>query len=98
MLHEQSYLINVGRGSQLVENDLLRAIDQGFIREAWLDVFQQEPLPADHPFWTNAHIVITPHIASVTDQQAAAKILAKNYQSLVDGRPLLFEVNRQAGY
>ena len=98
MLHKQSYLINVGRGSQLVENDLLRALEEGYIREAWLDVFQQEPLPPDHPFWANDQIVITPHIASVTNQVEATKILAKNYRSMMEAQPLSFEVDRIAGY
>lgn len=98
MLSYGSFLINVGRGSQLIEAGLLQAIDKGYIREAWLDVFQTEPLPQDHPFWQHERIVITPHIASVTDQQAAARILAEHYRCLLEERPLQFEVDRKAGY
>lgn len=98
MLHKQSYIINVGRGSQLVEQDLIKAIDKGYIAEAWLDVFQEEPLPNKHPFWQHKQIVITPHIASVTNQHEAARILARNYQNMLDGQPLAFEVDREAGY
>lgn len=98
MLPPRSYLVNVGRGSQLVENDLLRAIAEDHIQEAWLDVFRTEPLPEDHPFWQHDRIVITPHIASVTNQGEAARILAENYRNLVTGRPLAFEVDRSAGY
>ncbi|PHN04771.1 2-hydroxyacid dehydrogenase [Flavilitoribacter nigricans] len=98
MLHKQSFLINVGRGSQLVEKDLLHAIDEGFIQEAWLDVFQHEPLPKDHPFWAHERIVITPHIASVTNQEEAARILAQNYRNIKDGQPLAFAASRKAGY
>jgi glyoxylate/hydroxypyruvate reductase A len=98
MLPPGSFLINVGRGSQLVEEDLLRAIREDHIREAWLDVFATEPLPADHPFWSHEQIVITPHIASVTNQGEAARIIAENYRHLVNHEPLVFEVDREAGY
>src|SRR3546814_4118617 len=49
-------VINVGRGGQLVEGDLLAALDSGQISGATLDVFQQEPLPADHPFWEHPRV------------------------------------------
>ncbi|MBX2871719.1 MAG: glyoxylate/hydroxypyruvate reductase A [Saprospiraceae bacterium] len=93
-----SFLVNVGRGSQLVEADLLKAIQLGYIQEAWLDVFSQEPLPIDHPFWETEQIVITPHIASVTDQAEAARIIGDNYRRMETGQDLLFEVDREKGY
>lgn len=98
MLPKKSYLINVGRGSQLVEGDLLRAIREGYVQEAWLDVFSEEPLPAAHPFWSHEQIVITPHIASVTNQVEAARILAENYLCGKEEKPCKFEVDRRAGY
>lgn len=98
MLPPRSFLINVGRGNQLVEEDLLRAIEEDHIQEAWLDVFQTEPLPKDHPFWGHEQIIITPHIASVTNQGEAARILADNYRNIVSDEPLVFEVDRGAGY
>lgn len=94
----QSFLINVGRGIHLVEKDLILAIQEGHIREAWLDVFTTEPLPETHPFWSNDRIVITPHIASVTNQEEVARILAENYRNLRDGLPLRFEVDINMGY
>ena len=74
------YVINVARGAHLVEEDLLAAIGSGQIAGATLDVFRQEPLPADHPFWREPRISITPHIAAVTlrgdsVRQIGAKIL-----------------------
>ena len=93
-----SYLINVARGAHLVEHDLMRAIHEGRIKKAYLDVFSEEPLPVDHPFWEEAHIVITPHIASVTDQDSAAEIIVENYRRLLSGRPILYEVDKIAGY
>src|SRR3546814_14100269 len=56
-------VINVGRGGQLVEGDLLAALDSGQISGATLDVFQQEPLPAAHPFWEPPRVLMTPHTA-----------------------------------
>lgn len=93
-----SFLINVGRGIQLVEADLLHALEARHIQEAWLDVFSEEPLPPTHPFWTHERIVITPHIASVTNQTEAARILADNYRRIQQGQPLRFRVDRSLGY
>lgn len=93
-----SYLINVARGAHLYEKGLLDAIEDGYIREAWLDVFKEEPLPKEHPFWQHPGIVITPHIASITNQEDAAKIIAENYRRWKEGRELLFEVDEKKGY
>ncbi|MFX9023891.1 NAD(P)-dependent oxidoreductase, partial [Acinetobacter baumannii] len=54
-------LINLGRGEQVVEEDLIAALDQGHLGAAWLDVFATEPLPPDHPYWRHPAIRITPH-------------------------------------
>lgn len=97
-LPKGSYLINVARGVHLVEADLIQAMNEGFVREAYLDVFQEEPLPAHHPFWAQPGIFITPHIASITNQENAAAIIADNYRRWKKGRPLRFEVSRERGY
>lgn len=93
-----SALINVARGAHVVEEDLLRAFEDGFLQEAFLDVFREEPLPVTHPFWTHPGIHITPHIASVTRLDNAARIVADNYRRLRAGKDLLFEVGRERGY
>lgn len=93
-----SFLINAARGAHLVEADLLHALDHGRLCEAWLDVFQTEPLPADHPFWGHPAITITPHVASITNPDNAALIAADNYRRLQEGLPLRFEVDREKGY
>ncbi len=59
-------LIQIGRGEHLVEEDLMAALDSGQIAAASLDVFRQEPLPADHPFWAHPKLRLTPHLASHT--------------------------------
>jgi glyoxylate/hydroxypyruvate reductase A len=97
-LPDQSYLINVGRGQHLVDADLLKAIEQGKIRGACLDVLREEPLPKTHPFWHNPAVILTPHIASVTDQQEAAKQIAINYKRMESGQSLLNQIDRQLGY
>src|SRR5690606_40007538 len=63
-LPEQAALIHVGRGQHLIEQDLLNALDSSQLRGAIVDVFEQEPLAAEHPFWQHEKIVVTPHVAS----------------------------------
>src|SRR6185437_993606 len=58
-----AYLVNLARGAHLVEQDLIDALDEGRLAAATLDVFAQEPLPADHPFWRLPRVAITPHVA-----------------------------------
>lgn len=93
-----SYLINAARGKHLVEEDLLRALDAGFLAGAYLDVFRQEPLPEAHPFWEHPEIVITPHSSSVTNAEEAIGIIVENYTRIESGKPLLFPVEQGKGY
>ncbi|WP_062353222.1 D-2-hydroxyacid dehydrogenase [Bacillus kwashiorkori] len=66
-MKNDAVFINIGRGDAVVEADLLEALEAGQIGHAYLDVFQQEPLPNEHPFWTCKNLTITPHISSVTE-------------------------------
>src|SRR5262249_8601846 len=59
-------VINISRGSLLVESDLIEALDRGGLRGAALDVFDQEPLPAGHPFWDHPRVLVSPHAAART--------------------------------
>ena len=93
-----TYLINVARGQHLVEEDLITALDEGLLAGATLDVFRQEPLPKDHPFWDHPKIFITPHIASVTNPDAAIPQVAENYMRLLKNEPLAHKIDRSAGY
>ncbi len=93
-----TYLINVARGKHLVEADLIPAIESGRISGALLDVFQQEPLPPEHPFWTQEQITITPHIASITNYRAAAPQIIENYKNLLQNRPLINQISKTQGY
>ncbi len=97
-LRRGAYLINIGRGEHLVEEDLLQALDKGQLSGACLDVFHREPLPKDHPFWSHPNIIVTPHIASVTNPDTAAPQILENYQRALAGKPLLNQVDRKKGY
>jgi glyoxylate/hydroxypyruvate reductase A len=92
------YVVNVGRGKHLVDDDLLAALDSGHLAGAMLDVFAREPLPAAHPFWSHPRIVVTPHIAALTNPATAADQIAENLRRLADGRPLINLVDRAVGY
>jgi glyoxylate/hydroxypyruvate reductase A len=91
-------VINVGRGKQLVEADLLAALDSGQIGGATLDVFQNEPLPEDHPFWEHPRVFMTPHIASMTVPQSAVRAVVANIQRLEAGEALQHVVDLKRGY
>jgi glyoxylate/hydroxypyruvate reductase len=93
-----AYLVSVGRGPHLVEADLLRALDQGQLSGATLDVFREEPLPQDHLFWTHPKITVTPHVASLASPESVAKQIVENLRRLYAGEPLLNQIDRVAGY
>ncbi len=91
-------VVNLARGGHLVEADLLAALDSGAVGRAVLDVFQTEPLPAQHPFWTHPRVTLLPHAAAITDERSAAGVVAHNVRALLDGRPLEHLVDRRRGY
>lgn len=91
-------LINVGRGSHLVEVDLLAALAEGAVGHASLDVFADEPLPEGHPFWHHPRIDVTPHAASYGLPESAADAVADNLRRLRQGLPFAHVVDRAQGY
>jgi len=93
-----AHLINVGRGDHLVEADLLPALESGQLSAATLDAFSQEPLPQDHPFWGNARILITPHIATRTDRMVIARQTLANLASVQQGQRPVNLVDLERGY
>lgn len=97
-LKQPGYLINVGRGDHLVEEDLIYAFDMDIMEGACLDVFEEEPLPKNHSFWNRKKIMVTPHIAAITPAKEAAEILVENYKRAMSNMELLFEVDREKGY
>lgn len=98
MLPNGASLVHVGRGPQLVAADLLRALDEGHLAEAVLDVTDPEPLPRDHALWSHPRVRVTPHIASMTQPQTAARVAIDNLRRFARGEPLVGLVDRQRGY
>ncbi|WP_299390820.1 glyoxylate/hydroxypyruvate reductase A [Pelagibius sp.] len=97
-LPEGAAVINVGRGGHLVEEDLVPALDSGQLSGATLDVLRQEPPPEDHPFWTHPKVLLTPHIASLIDPEAGAKVIAENIRRFRAGEPVPDLVDLEQGY
>ncbi len=95
-----AYLINVGRGELVDEPALLEALHKGWIAGAALDVFQQEPLPPESPFWALENLLITPHFAAATESiwERHYQLICDNMARFLDGRPLLNQVDKQRGY
>lgn len=97
-LRKGSYLINVARGGHLVEEDLLEFVENEHLSGASLDVFRTEPLPKEHPFWSDPRIKITPHIASVTHPRSVVPQLMENYYRMQQQKKLKNVVARRKGY
>jgi len=97
-LPPKSSIVNLGRGAHVVDTDLLAALDCGHLRQAVLDVFHTEPLPADHAFWQHPRVTLLPHAAALTDPRSASAVAAANLRALRDGRPLQHLVDRARGY
>ena len=91
-------LVNLARGAQVVEPDLLAALDSGHLQRAVLDVFAEEPLASGHAFWQHPQVTVLPHVAALTDLRSAAQVVAANLQALRDGAPLAHLVDRVRGY
>jgi phosphoglycerate dehydrogenase-like enzyme len=90
--------INVGRGRQVVEEDLARALRERRLRGAVLDVFRREPLPRRSPLWGLPGACVTPHNAAESFPSQVAPIFIENYRRWRAGRPLLHRVNLCRGY
>jgi glyoxylate/hydroxypyruvate reductase A len=97
-LPEGAFLINVARGAQVAEPDLLALIRSGHIAGATLDVFRNEPLPAPHPFWSEPRITITPHISALTIREEAVRQIAHKITLLEQGGHVADVVDRKRGY
>ncbi|MHA7876536.1 2-hydroxyacid dehydrogenase [Roseivivax sp.] len=91
-------VINPGRGPLIEDAALLAALDTGQVGHATLDVFREEPLPRDDPYWAHPKVTVTPHIASETRPPSAARVVAENIRRHQSGAPLLHQVDRSAGY
>ena len=91
-------LVNLARGAQVVDDDLLAALDSGYLYRAVLDAFDPEPLPLDHRYWQHPAVTVLPHVAALTDVRSAAQVVVANLRALREGTALLHLVDRARGY
>jgi len=98
LLPRGAFVINAARGGHVVAEDLLAALDTDHIAAAALDVFEPEPLPADHRFWTHPKVLVWPHAASVTIPSSAAPQVVENLRRAREGKPLINLVDFSTGY
>jgi len=97
-LPQGAFVINMGRGGHVVDDDLLAALDSGHVSGAALDVFNVEPLPPEHPYWTHPRVHITPHMAGYTNPRTASPGVIDNIKALRAGQPLKNTVDAKTGY
>lgn len=92
--------VNVGRGSVVDETALVRAVTEGRIAGAALDVFEQEPLPVDSPLWDLPNVIVSPHMSAdfAGFREALVELFVRNLQRYLTGRPLLNVVDKERGY
>jgi glyoxylate/hydroxypyruvate reductase len=88
MLPRGAFLVNGARGGHVVQPDLLAALDSGQVAGAALDVFEPEPLPADHPLWAHPKAIVTPHVASLPSRAERAGFVARTIAGFERGEPL----------
>jgi glyoxylate/hydroxypyruvate reductase len=94
----KGYLINVGRGAHLIDDDLIELVATGAMAGAMLDVFADEPLDASHPFHDHPSIGLTPHISAVTDRRESVKQIADKIRRIHAGLSIEGVVERSRGY
>jgi len=96
----QARFVNVGRGSTVDERALIGALEAGSIAGAALDVFEDEPLPADSPLWAMPNVIVSPHMAGDAAgwKEAAVELFVRNLERYLTGRPLMNVVDKTHGY
>ena len=97
---KDAFLLNAGRGSAIVTDELVAALGDGRVRGAGLDVTDPEPLPAGHRLWSLPNAIITPHYGGVHPgyEEEAFSVVCGNLQRWVRGQPLQYVVDKTAGY
>ncbi|MDE0949356.1 MAG: glyoxylate/hydroxypyruvate reductase A [Candidatus Thioglobus sp.] len=85
LLPKDSFIINIGRGGIIDEDDLLALLDEGHIKAVALDVFAQEPLPENNSLWEHPSVYITPHIAGQSNPNSAAQTISENIHLIQKG-------------
>jgi phosphoglycerate dehydrogenase-like enzyme len=99
-MRSTAVLIHLGRGPTVLQEPLLRALRERWIAGAFLDVFDEEPLPPESPFWTLENVVITSHTSgnSVHYQERSIDTFCENLRRYQSGLPLRNVVDKRLGY
>jgi phosphoglycerate dehydrogenase-like enzyme len=97
-LPPHAWLVNIGRGSAVDEAALVAALEAGRLGGAVMDVFQQEPLPPEHPLWRTPNTFITAHVAAKNYLPDIARLFCENYLRFLLGEPLRGQVDFELGY
>lgn len=97
-LPAHAIFLNAGRGSAVDETALVEALETGKLAGAILDVFEQEPLPEAHPFWTTPNLWITFHTSAPSFPADITNLFVENYQLFISGQELKYQVDFERGY
>ena len=102
VMRDSAYVLNVGRGKVISLDALTKALQEGRLAGAGLDVFEQEPLPEDHPLWEMDNVLITPHVAGRSDnpyqEERRLDLLVENARRYLAGEDLMNVMDKQKGY
>ena len=100
LMKPTAYLLNFGRGKLIVDEDLVEALNLKWINGAVLDVFRQEPLPKDHPFWDTEGIQVLPHIGGMHPNRDSivAELFVRNLHAFIHNQPMFEIVDPLKGY
>jgi len=98
VVKDGAVLINAGRGGLIEDSDLLKALDSGKLSECTLDVFNEEPLPPEHPFWFHDKVTVTPHISAPTRLKSSIKSILKNIGRINRGLQPIGLVEKERHY
>jgi phosphoglycerate dehydrogenase-like enzyme len=99
-MKKDAVFINIGRGTTVVEDDLVRALEEGLIKGAALDVFAVEPLSQESKLWGMKNVLMTPHCADLTHDlpELSWKVFGQNLNCFFEDKPILTPVNKEQGY
>jgi phosphoglycerate dehydrogenase-like enzyme len=99
-MKKTAFFINVGRGGSVVTDDLVKALQDGVIAGASVDVTEPEPLPPDHPLWKAPHVIITPHVSGQSELGVRSReiVLREQVRRFAAGDKLLSVVDMKKGY
>lgn len=97
-MKKEAVIINVGRGNVIHEEALIQALNERNLAAAVLDVFQEEPLPRNHPFWNTRNLLVTSHTAAPSIPEDVATVFCENYHNFRQGDPLNYRIDFEQGY